>query len=165
MINQMNKSELLDSLYDLVAEVEFGNHFNETDNNQVDLLRNRVNTYFNNGCEVFGYYERETNELTGYIMTLVKRDPHYQDCEILEIGVRNEFRRKGYGSELLRFVETHHRNNQVHRIVVQTYAADFKVTHFYGKNGYIPISVIPGTNGPQDEGAIVMRKRFSDIQH
>ncbi len=76
MINQMNKSELLDSLYDLVAEVEFGDHFDEADKNQADLLRNRVNTYFNSGCEVFGYYERETGELIGYIMTLVKRDLH-----------------------------------------------------------------------------------------
>jgi len=34
------------------------------------------------------------------------------------------------------------------------------VIHFYGKNGYVPVSVIPDTQGPGDEGTIVMRKRL-----
>ncbi len=164
MIRPMNKSELLESLYDLVAEVEFGDHFNKADKSHTDMLGNRVNAYFDNGCEVFGYYEKDTGELTGYIMTVVKRGLLSNDCEILEIGVKNQFRGKGYASELLKFVEAHHSKDQLHRIVVQTYAADFEVIHFYGKNGFVPISVISGTNGPLDEGTIVMRKSISDIK-
>ncbi len=83
------------------------------------------------------------------------------DCEILEIGVNKGLRGNGYGSELLRFAETHHSKDNIHRIVVETYAASYGVIYFYGKNGYAPIAVIPGTNGPDDEGTIIMRKPLS----
>ncbi len=158
MIEPMNRSELLESLYDLVAEVELGNHFERGNKEHADLLKQRVDPHFNNGCEVFGYREKGAEGPVGYVMTVVSRGMVANDCEIMEIGVEKESRGKGIGSELLAFVEAHHGKDRLDRIVVRTYAADFEVIHFYGKNGYAPIAVIPGTNGPEDEGTIVMRK-------
>ena len=158
MIGPLDKYELLRSLYDLVAEVEFGDHFDKANREHANLLRQRVDHHFSNGCEVFGYHEKDTEEPVGYVMTVLTKDMVADDCEIMEIGVEKESRGKGIGSELLVFVEAHHGKDRLDRIVVRTYAADFEVIHFYGKNGYAPIAVIPGTNGPEDEGTIVMRK-------
>ncbi len=45
-------------------------------------------------------------------------------------------------------------------VVVRTYAASYDVIAFYGKNAFHPIAVVSETNGPDDEGTIVMRKRL-----
>ncbi len=72
MIKKISKNELMGPLYDLVIEVECGNHFIKTDNNHVNMLNDKIDAYFNNGCEVFGYFN-DSGELSGYIMTCVKK--------------------------------------------------------------------------------------------
>jgi len=161
MIKQIDKNELLNSLFDLVAEVEFGNHFDKNNTGHIDLLKDNLDRDISSGAEIFGYYEEEANKPIGFITTVVKeRLYHITECEVLEIGVIKELRNKGYGSRLLQFIEEHHNKENIYCVLVKTYAADFRVIHFYGKNGYVPVSVIPDTQGPGDEGTIVMRKRL-----
>ena len=161
MIKQIDKNELLDLFFDLVAEVEFGNHFEKSNPEYIKLLKDTVNKHIGNGAEIFGYYEDEGNKPIGFVTTVVgKRLRTMTECEVLEIGVVRELRSRGYGSKLLEFVEKYYDKKNIYCILVRTYAADFEAIHFYGKNGYAPISVIPDTQGPGDEGTIVMRKRL-----
>lgn len=164
MIKKIDKNELLNSFFNLVAEVEFGNHFDKGNTEHIDLLNDVVAKHVSNGCEIFGYYE-EVNKPIGFITTVVnKRLYNMTECEVLEIGVIKELRSKGYGGRLLEFIEKYHNKENIYCIYMKTYAADYEVIHFYGKNGYVPVSVIPDTQGPGDEGTIVMRKRLLKVQ-
>jgi len=162
MIKQIDKKELLNSFYDLVAEVEFTDNFDKSNKSHVDLLNRYIDRNINNGAEIFGYYEENSGRPIGFVTSVIYRHLHtsYSECEILEIGVIKELRNKGYGNRLLQFIEEHHNKENIYCVLVKTYAADFRVIHFYGKNGYTPIAVIPDTQGPDSEGTIVMRKRL-----
>lgn len=160
MIKKIDKNELLDSFFSLVAEVEFGDHFDKNNPEHVALLNNVIGKNEAAGCEIFGYYDENDGRPLGFITTVVYRHLHTSkaECEVLEIGVVKGFRGKGYGSRLLEYIEHHHNNGQIYCILVKTYAGSFDVVHFYGRNGYVPVSVIPDTQGPDDEGTLVMRK-------
>ena len=160
MIKEIDRDELLHSFYGLVAEVEFGNHFEKNNEFHTSLLNSRINGHINKVCEFFGCYEDNSSKPVGFITTVINKDLHLNDCKILQIGVIKELRDKGYGSKLIQFIENRYSQEKLQYIWVRTYAASFEVIHFYGKNGYVPVSVIPDTNGPGDEGTIVMRKRF-----
>jgi hypothetical protein len=43
-------------------------------------------------------------------------------------------------------------------MLMMTYAADYDVIAFYGKNGFIPVATIPDVFGPKAEGNAVLRK-------
>ena len=115
MIKQIDKNELLNSLFDLVAEVEFGNHFDKSNPEYIELLNEVIDRHIGNGGEIFGYYEEETKKPVGFITVVVnKRLRTKTECEVLEIGVMKELRNKGYGSRLLEFIE----NTTINRIFI-----------------------------------------------
>ncbi len=161
MIKKIDKDELMHSFYDLLIEVEFGNHFDKTNTYHAEVLDYRIDNHISRGCEFFSCYEGNENTPTGFITTVVYKDFHpYLECEILEIGVKKESRNSGCGSNLLNFVETYYKKENINYIFVKIYAASYGVIYFYGKNGYIPVSVIPNTHTPDDEGTIIMRKKL-----
>ncbi len=161
MIKKIDKDELMHSFYDLVTEVEFGSHFDKTNPYHVEVLDYRINNHITRGCEFFGYYEENKNIPVGFITSVIYKDIQpYRECEILQIGVKKESRNSGCGSILLNFVETYYEKENINYIFVKTYAASYGVTYFYGKNGYIPVSVIPNTHTLNDEGTIIMRKKL-----
>jgi len=159
MIKKIDKRELLGSFFDLAAEVEFGNHFDKNKPEYTATLHAVVDKHLAVGAEIFGCYTDDSGEPEGFITFVVHRRIRAKsECEVLEIGVMKKFRRQGIGSELLRFVEKQQNKEAVYCILIKTYAGDSGAIHFYGRNGYPPISVIPDTQGPGDEGTIVMRK-------
>ena len=121
-----------------------------------DLVK--INRYTDMGAEFYGYFS-DDKEPIGFI-TLIENEhlSHLNDCEILEVDVMPDSRNHGYGSELLKHAEDIAKERNVYRIHATTYAADSRVIHFYGKNGYAPVAVVPDTNGPNDEGDIIIRK-------
>jgi len=162
MIKKIDKNELLNSFFDLVTEVEFGDHFDKRIPEHVALLDNVVRKHVACGCEIFGCYEEESNSPIGFITTVVYNHLHTDkaECEVLELGVVKEFRRKGFGSRLLEYNEKYRDKEKIYCILIKTFSGSFDTIYFYGKNGYVPVSVIPDTQGPGSEGTIVMRKRL-----
>ena len=158
MIKKISEDEVLSTFLSLVAEVECGDHFNITDPEHVEYIKRKINRYTNMGAEFYGYFSEDKQPI-GFI-TLMENEhlAHLNDCEILEVGVMSDSRNRGYGSALLKYSEGIARKRNVYRIYVTTYAGDDRAIHFYGKNGYVPVAVIPDTNGPNDEGDIIMRK-------
>ena len=162
IIKQIDKNELLKSFYNILIEVEFGNHFDKQNKQHAKILNYRIDHNLNRNAVFFGMYEDNKTDPIGFI-TVAKNLHlfHKDDCEILEIGVNRKYQRQGYGSRLLNHVESYYKDEDLHCIFVKTYAADYKVIYFYGKNKYVPVSVVPDTNGPYDEGTIIMRKALN----
>ena len=158
-ITKIDKDELLKSFFDELINVEFGDHFEKGNRSHNKLLNQRLDKHIANGAIIFGMFEEKRNDPIGFI-TIAKNQHlfHKDDSEILEIGVVEKYKRKGHGSQLIEYVERLFSQDDLNCIFVKTYAADHDVIYFYGKNGYVPISVVPDTNGPGDEGTIIMRK-------
>ena len=150
----------LDPVMDLIlfAELESLSMDNEEDE---AWIRNRMARLDAAGAEFYGAFDKDT--LIGFATILVEDRPKgacsgYGACELLQIGIRNEFRNLGYGSGMLSYIEQELRKRKVYSIYLHTYAEDYDVIAFYGKNGYIPRGVIPDVYGPDLEGMLYVSK-------
>ena len=161
MVKQIDYQTALNEYIDIIGEIEFGNHFDRTNDDHKKILNERLEHYNQSNILFFSAYDDESHDPCGIISIVENQNIfHTDDCEILQIGVKNAYRKQGIGSQLLNFITDYYKKKDYYCIFVNTYAADYKVISFYGKNGFYPISVIPDTNGKSDEGTIVMRKKL-----
>ncbi|HEX3023209.1 MAG TPA: GNAT family N-acetyltransferase [Lachnospiraceae bacterium] len=117
------------------------------------------------GGEFFGCYKED--RLIGFATILIEDRPAsacdgYGACELLQLGIRGEYRKGGYGSKMLQFIEQYLKERKVYCLYMHTYASDYSVVAFYGKNGYIPRGVVPDVYGPKFDGMLYMSKPLAD---
>jgi ribosomal protein S18 acetylase RimI-like enzyme len=159
MIRELDAQELADTFFDLMGEVECGDHIDFSDPGHVAWLHERISVQFARGTRFYGLFS-ESGEPLGFVGLLLEYGLN-GDCrkaEVLDIGVQKGQRRMGFGAELLAHAEKLSAEAGAYCIFVATYAASYDVIAFYGKNGYVPVATIPDTNGPDDEGDVHMRK-------
>ena len=113
------------------------------------------------GSEFIGLYEEQY--LIGFATILIEDRPSaacdgYGACELMQIGIKEEYRDKGYGSKMLQHIESYLKSKKVYCLYMHTYASDYSVIAFYGRNGYIPRGVVPDVYGPNLDGMLYMSK-------
>jgi ribosomal protein S18 acetylase RimI-like enzyme len=158
MIMEIHESDF-DVFFDLMGEVECGNQFNAGNPDHVEWLKKKIAEYFYRGARFFAYY-LDNRTPVGFATLLIDRQLFHfdQKSELLAIGVFPEFRKKGYGTELLKHAEEISRQSGVYCMFMATYAGAQQVISFYGKSGFIPVATLPDVHGPKAEGTVFMRK-------
>ncbi|OFX15148.1 MAG: hypothetical protein A2Z18_07300 [Armatimonadetes bacterium RBG_16_58_9] len=158
MVKEVVESEIGPFL-DLIGEVEVGEHYDRSRSDHVDWLKERVRRHYARGGEFLALYDEEETPL-GIACLLVERQLYcdYSTGEVLSIGIFPQKRGRGYGSALLAFIEQEARRRGCYWLYLWTYAADCRNITFYGKNGFLPVAVLPDRNGPGDKGDMCMRK-------
>ena len=152
--------DTLEPFLPLLAEIECGDHFSPQDPAHEAWLGQIIHAHLASGVRFFGRHGPEGQAL-GVVGVRVDAKLFCEgSAEITDIGVVVDHRRSGLGAELLRFAVEVARRAAVHAVFARTYAADTGVIAFYGRSQFYPVAVIPGTNGPDDEGTIVMRRRL-----
>lgn len=153
----------LDPVMDLIlfAELETLTMDNEEDE---AWILNRMSRLEASGAEFYGVYDKD--KMIGFGTIRVEDRPMgacngYGACELLQIGIRNEYRNHGYGSQLLSHIEQVMRKRKIYSVYLHTYAEDYEVIAFYGKNGYIPRGVIPDVYVPNLEGMLYLSKTLN----
>jgi GNAT superfamily N-acetyltransferase len=147
--------------FGLMAELELGDLFNPQNEEHCAWLQKKIDLYFLRGIRFFGLYELE--EPIGFASLELEKGPSEipylgQKSELLHIAITPKKRGKGFGEVLLKHVEQVTREEQAYCMYMATYAKDFKVINFYGKQGFNPVATIPDVHGPNDEGMVYMRK-------
>lgn len=155
-VDMLQLEEILDLI--LWAELETLNINNPNDR---AWIKNKLRKLEAAGGEFFGAYK--DNALIGFATILVEDRPGaacdgYGACELMQIGIKSEFRHNGYGSIILQYIEQYLITRKIYCLFMHTYAADYPVVAFYGKNGYIPRGVVPDVYGPNLEGMLYMSK-------
>jgi len=147
---------------DLMAEVE---HvlLDRRNQNHDRWIRRRVQSYFDRGARLFAYHDPNDENRFGIITVLHEEAPEGigalgARAEILNIGVNPTARRQGVGSELLKIAEEFAARRGAYCLLLMTYAEDYDVIAFYGKNGFIPTASLPDVYGPDLEGNLFLRK-------
>jgi GNAT superfamily N-acetyltransferase len=147
--------------FPLLAEIECGSHFQENNPEHRAWLERKIEQRLSCGARFFGS-EDESGQPTGVLGVAIERQLHCAPtAEVVDVGVVRGQRRTGLGSQLLDYAETHARESQAHSLYARTYAGDAGTIAFYGRCGFSPVAVVPGKNGPDDEGEIVLRKRLT----
>ncbi|WP_256757505.1 GNAT family N-acetyltransferase [Cohnella sp. WQ 127256] len=152
----------IDPYLDLMAEVEH-TQLDRRNPSHERWLRNRIRSYYDRGAEIFVYHDSQNEERFGIIAILHEEAPEGIDAlgaraEVLHIGVSMAARRHGVGSILLKYAEDFAKVRGVYCLFMMTYAEDYDVIAFYGKNGFIPVATLPDVYGPSFEGNVFLRK-------
>lgn len=147
--------------YELIGEIEYS-IFNVKNEEHLDWLKKRIDRLYYSGAEFFGAFS-EKNNILGVIAILIDVPPKgindgYNSCEVIEMGVQKDVRNNGCGSQLLKYAEDYVKSHNVYCMYMHTYAGDYDVIAFYGKNGFTPVGCIPDIYGPENEGMLYMRK-------
>jgi GNAT superfamily N-acetyltransferase len=154
--------EQIEPYLDLIAEIEH----TKLDRKNVSherWLRNRIKSFEARGALFFVYEDLLHNEISGVVTVLHEHAPEGIEAldaraEILQIGVTGNGRRKGIGSLLLKHAEQFVRSRGAYCLFMMTYAEDYDVIAFYGKNGFVPVATLPDVYGPTLEGNVFLRK-------
>jgi ribosomal protein S18 acetylase RimI-like enzyme len=162
MIRDIAQEELFQYFYRLAAEVDCGNHFDFSNPQHDKWLRKHIALDYYRGARFFAIFLEDSSPV-GYGSLLIDEKLEGvaltgQKSELLDIGVLDEFRGKGYGKKLLSHAESVSRESGVYCMYIKTYAKDYKVVAFYGSSGFVPVATLPDVYGPGDEGDIYMRK-------
>lgn len=136
--------------------------FNFNSESHAQWLKKKIAAHFLKGAKFFGYYLGDMTPV-GFAVVLIDEPLEDVSCfgqksELLDIAIFPEFRRKSYGSKLLAYTQEYSKQQGAYCIYASTYAKDYNTVQFYGKNGFIPVATLPDVYGPNDEGAVYMRK-------
>lgn len=128
-------------------------------------ITNKLRKLEASGCEFFGFFYND--KIIGFATILIEDRPAvacdgYGACELLQLGVVPEYRNNGYGSKILKHIERYLMAKNVYCLYMHTYAPDYSVVAFYGKNGYIPRGVVPDVYGPNLDGMLYMSKPLNN---
>ena len=128
-------------------------------------IKNKMRKFEASGCEFFGLFDDD--KLIGFATILIEDRPAivcdgYGACELLQIGIVSEYRKEGYGSMIMQHIEQYLMAKKVYCLYLHTYAPEYSVVAFYGKNGYIPRGVIPDVYGPDFDGMLYMSKTLNN---
>lgn len=157
-IKALNRSEL-DSFMKLLGEIECGDHYSEFNTVHIEWLKQKIEAHLSNGTKYYGC-RSDQGEVLGIVGLQIESKIFTNGtAEIVDIGIVAEHRRSGLGSKLLNYAVELLKPSGIPTVFARTYAADTDTITFYGRNGFYPVAVIPETNGLEDEGTIVMRKR------
>lgn len=127
-----------------------------------DWLTRRIDQRLYCGGQYFGAFGDDMQPL-GAIAVQVEERPcglldDYLAAEIHQFAVAADQQRQGIGSALLQHLESQLRQQKVYCLYLHTYPADFSVIACYGKNGFMPVGLVPDVYGPELEGMLFLRK-------
>lgn len=148
--------------YNMVAEIEIGSMFDPNNEKHLKWIKNKIKIRFASETNFFAIYS-SNNDVIGIAGVRVEARldgvPYLgRNSELTDIVILEEYRNKGYGSNLLKYIEKYAKEKGAYCIYAATAAFDFETVCFYGKNNFIPIATLVDVNGPNEEGALYMRK-------
>jgi ribosomal protein S18 acetylase RimI-like enzyme len=161
MIRELDHDTFVREFFDLMAEVECGDHFDRSSDSHAGWLDNRITMRFACGARFFARYV--DGAPVGF--TAITVEPRMdgvpytgQYSEVVAIGVLAEHRRRGHGSRLLELSERHAREQGAYCLYVATYGGSRDTIRFYEKNGFQLVATLPDVYGPLALGRVYLRK-------
>jgi [ribosomal protein S18]-alanine N-acetyltransferase len=100
-------------------------------------------------------------EAASHIQGLLIARQVADEAEILNIAVRPQSRRAGYGSALLLALEEEFHRQHVARVFLEVRASNAAAIAFYRKHGFVPIDSRKAYYSHPREDAVVMEKKLT----
>lgn len=105
---------------------------------------------------LFGVWDADA--LTGYVILYYVLD----ECEIARIAVKQEARRKGAATELLRAVLQFCEENNIERLMLDVRESNLPALAFYKKNGFVQDGIRKRFYTDPVEDAILMSRKVNE---
>jgi ribosomal protein S18 acetylase RimI-like enzyme len=106
----------------------------------------------------YALYSSEGLPLGLYCLLIEDHPARKGYAEILDLGVVESHRRQGIGSRLLQDAEHKSKAASVFCVYLSTYAGDAGAIAFYRQSGYTRVAELPGLDGADDRGQVILKK-------
>jgi GNAT superfamily N-acetyltransferase len=148
----------LEPFVELMGQIEVGSQFDGSDPELAGWVRDKIRRRCGSGARFYAMYD--DGEPVGIAGLVIEKIPctKWSRCELVDIGIYKEHRRKGYGSKLLGFAEEQARAAGCWAVHLLAYSADRDAIAFYLANGYAVVGAVADTNGPEEDGDAWLRK-------
>jgi ribosomal protein S18 acetylase RimI-like enzyme len=159
MIKELFKQDDIAPFFAILGNAEF-ELFDENDSEHRAWLQKKIDQLLFCQTRFFGIYT-EDQLIAGIASVRIDQRPpgicnNWHSAEIMQIGISTPLKKMGYGTQLLQYIES--QLDSVYCLYLHTYPADYDVIAFYGKNGFMPVGLVPDFYGPGLEGKLYLRK-------
>ena len=163
-IIECNEEQFVNDFYDLIVGLWYGDKYDTQNKQHINHIKRKIHVtfedfsvalcaYTDEGEPIgFFWYKHDTGlEGVGFS----GKDAHIISCELIE-----KFQRQGIGTLLLNEVCNRVKSNGGECLYTDTYTANGDSMMFYIKRGFIPVALLPGLNGINDDGQVFMYKKL-----
>ncbi|MGB0373226.1 MAG: GNAT family N-acetyltransferase [Opitutales bacterium] len=146
------------NLWDLFAEIEAGDWYEDGNPEHRSWLLKKCAHRFGAGAQFYAVYSKEDTWI-GLFSIVLHVHPKCQGwAEVLDLGVVEDQRRKGYALKILQYAKQITRDSGLCSLHVETYAEDTAALASYKRFGFERIAERPGVNGPANRGQVLLWK-------
>ena len=163
-IVECNEKQFVNDFFDLIVDLWYGDKYNSQIKQHVEHVKRKIHVTFEDFSVALCAYTDE-NEPIGFYW--YKHDTGLDNirfsgkvAHIISCGLFDKFQRQGIGTILLDEVCKRIKANGAECLYTDTYTANDDSMIFYIKRNFIPIALLPGLNGVNDDGQVFMYKKL-----
>ncbi|MCL2407010.1 MAG: GNAT family N-acetyltransferase [Defluviitaleaceae bacterium] len=163
-IIEQNKNQFVNDFFTLIVGLWYGNKYNAQNKQHTEHVQRKIHVTFEDFSTALCAYTDE-GEPIGFFwykhdiglegVRFSGKDAHIISCELYE-----KYQRQGIGTLLLDEVCSRVKANGGECLYTDTYTNNDESMIFYIKRGFIPVALLPGLNGINDDGQVFMYKRL-----
>lgn len=158
------ESKFVGDFFPLIVGLWYGDKYDAANSQHVAWAKKRIHITYESFSTALCAYTDE-DEPIGFFwykhdtglegVSFSGKDAHIISCELIE-----KFQRQGIGTILLEEACKRIKENGGECLYTDTYTANWDSMVFYIKRGFVPVALLPGLNGINDEGQVFMYKKL-----
>ena len=162
-IIECNEEKFVRDFFPLIVELWYGNKYNLQNNQHIEHVKRKIHVTFEDFSTALCAYT-DNNEPIGFFW--YKHDLGLENvrfcgkyAHIISCGLFEKFQRQGIGTVLLNAVCNSIKERGAECLYTDTYAGMHDALAFYVKSGFIPVALLPGVHGLEDDGQVYLYKK------
>jgi len=157
---EAEEAKFVNDFFTMIVDLWYADKYNPENAQHIDWVRKKIHVTFENFSVALCAYA-DDDEPIGFFW--YKHDIGLEgvsfsgkDAHIISCGLYEKFQRQGIGSMLLEEVCKRVKDNGGECLYTDTYAANDESMMFYIKSKFIPVALLPGLNGINDDGQVFL---------
>ena len=156
------EQQFINDFFDLIVGLWYGDKYDAKNGQHIEHVKRKIHVTFEDFSIALCAYTDE-NEPIGFFW--YKHDTGLENVEfsgkyahIISCELHEKFQRQGIGTKLLNEMCERIKANGGECLYTDTYTANDDSMIVYIKWGFIPVALLPGLNGINDNGQVFMYK-------
>ena len=163
-IIECNEQQFVNDFFPMIVDLWCGDKYDPQNKQHVEWVNRKIHVTFEAFSTALCAYTDE-NEPIGFFW--YRHDTGLEnvrfsgkDAHIISCGLFDKFQRQGIGTILLDEICKKIKANGGECLYTDTYTANWDSMVFYIKRGFIPVALLPGLNGIDDDGQVFLYRKL-----
>ena len=161
-LEECKEEQFSNDFFDLIVSLWYGDKYDTQNKQHVEHVKRKIHATFEDFSVVLCAYTDESEPM-GFFW--YKHDTGLEgvsfsgkDAHIISCALHEKFQRKGIGTLLFNELCKRIKANGGECIYTDTYSKNDDTMIIYIKWGFVPVALLPGLNGTNDNGQVFLYK-------